>query len=74
MTLNNEYGGYMNSYSDSDFYKITTSSTGKLSIKFNHTYVDNSSVWWNVYIYYYMGGTLTELTNQRIYGTGKTAL
>ncbi|MBP3330150.1 MAG: InlB B-repeat-containing protein [Clostridia bacterium] len=74
MSLNKEYGAYMNSSGDSDFYKITTSSNGKLSIRFNHTYVDNSRVYWNVYIYRYADGGYSELSYRTIYGTSNESV
>lgn len=69
MSTDKEYGGYMNSTGDSDFYKITAPSNGKLSISFNHTYVDNYYVYWKVWIYYYSGGSYNELSYKQINGT-----
>ena len=68
MNLNSSYGGYMNNDNDSDFYKITTSYNGKLVVNFKHTFVDSSSVYWNVYIYRYVNGNYIELSYKRIYG------
>ncbi|MEE1066184.1 MAG: InlB B-repeat-containing protein [Acutalibacteraceae bacterium] len=74
MNLNCKYSAYMNSSGDSDFYKVTTSSNGKLKLTFNHTYVDNSNVYWNVYLYRYVDGNYTELSYKRIYGSSNESI
>lgn len=65
ITLGSTIFGVINSSDDSDYYRITPSSNGKISIKFNHTYEDSYDDW-NVYIYMYDGNSYTELSCNNI--------
>ncbi|MBQ7581050.1 MAG: InlB B-repeat-containing protein [Clostridia bacterium] len=66
ISLGNTYGGNINSSSDADYYKITSSSNGKVNLKFNHTYAD-VSYGWTIEIYIYKNSEYKELTYQNIY-------
>ncbi len=61
--LNSTYNGVINDTDDKDYYKITTTSTGKVSLKFKHKYFNDSSWGWRVGIYYYSGGKYNELSS-----------
>ena len=67
ISLNQTYSGTMNSTSDVDMYKITTSNSGKLALNFKHKYID-SSAYWRVMIYQYSGGKYNELSSLDIKG------
>ena len=65
IVLNNGYSGTMNSGSDQDFYKITTSSTGKLYVLFDHDYVEDSSSW-IIKIFKYADNEYSELSSVEV--------
>lgn len=54
--------GNLSSGDDKDYYKITPSSNGKISLSFNHTFQD-SYARWNIKTYVYEGGEYNELSN-----------
>ncbi len=62
---NSSIKGVINGYGDSDFYKITTSSNGKLSLTFKHTYQNSNNIW-AVSVYYYSNGAYNELSSNTI--------
>jgi hypothetical protein len=66
--IDKTYVGCMNSENDSDYYKITPTKSGKLKLKFTHSFVDNDSVYWYVTIYSYSSGEYTELVSQTVNG------
>ena len=65
IVLNNEYTGTMNNGDDQDFYKITTSSTGKLYISFDHDYVEDGTSW-IIKILKYADNEYSELSSAEI--------
>lgn len=68
-SLNSTISGKLSSTSDIDFYKITASANGKLTISFNHTYTTESLVRWDVWVYYFSDGALKELSYKLIQGS-----
>ena len=71
VTANNVYNGNLWQKSDADYYKITLSSNGCLSLVFSHTRLDTTNSVFQAYIYdsqqtqlsyYYLTGNLTEHT------------
>ena len=72
MAFNQTYGGVMNNYGDVDYYKFTPSQNGKIALTFNNTFKD-ASVYWNIKMYCYQGGSYTEFYNETIYAnSGET--
>ena len=70
LTINNSISGKMDTTDDIDMYKITVPSNGKLSISFEHKYLnDTSSYDWEVIIYQYAGGKYNQLSSNRVAGT-----
>ena len=65
LSLNGTISGSMSKYNDVDIFKITATSNGKISLKFNHTYVEKS-FGWEINIYYYSDGTYNELTDLNV--------
>lgn len=66
LPLNASITGAMQSTSDSDVYKITVTSNGKLAVNFNHPFLDNNYCYWSVIIYKYSNGNYDEIVNQRV--------
>ena len=70
LTINNSISGKMDTTDDIDMYKITVPSNGKLSVSFEHKYLnDTSSYDWEVIIYQYAGGKYNQLSSNRVAGT-----
>ncbi len=70
---NSSIKGVLNNENDSDFYKVTTSSNGKLSLTFKHTYQSSNNSW-TVKVYYYSDGAYNELSSNQIYLTDSEAV
>ena len=66
LTIDQTFSGTTSNYDDQDFYKITTSSSGKLYISFDHDYIDTDS-YWNVTLYLFSNNKYTELCSQSVY-------
>ena len=66
-SLNSTISGSMSSSDDKDYFKITPSQNGKISLTFSHNYSSNSDIYWNIVMYAYSSGNYTEFYNQRIY-------
>ncbi|MGN0559697.1 MAG: InlB B-repeat-containing protein [Candidatus Fimenecus sp.] len=69
LPLSSSISGKMDSSSDIDVYKISTTSNGKLSVSFHHTYDSNSRVYWAITIYQYANGQYNQLSSKTIYGS-----
>ncbi|MGN0654622.1 MAG: fibronectin type III domain-containing protein [Oscillospiraceae bacterium] len=65
ITLGESMTGVISSYDDCDYYKITPTENGKISIKFKHTYEDSYDDW-NIYVYMYNNGTYTQLSSDNV--------
>lgn len=58
---NGTYGGVLNKNEDVDYYRIVSETNGKISIKFNHTYADDSWSGWAIHVINYNNGKYTEI-------------
>lgn len=68
VSLNMAYRGYMNNGNDIDIYKVSATSNGDLTFKFNHTFIDNKYVIWYVSVHQYVNGEYKELYSKEIKG------
>ena len=66
-SLNSTISGKMGNSDDKDYFKITPSQNGKISLTFSHNYSSNSEIYWNITMYSYSSGNYTEFYSQRIY-------
>ena len=72
-SLNSTISGKMGDSNDKDYFKITPSQNGKISLTLSHNYSSNSEIYWNISMYAYSSGNYTEFYNQRIYAnSGET--
>ena len=65
INLNKKYQGIINVSEDNDFYKIETTSNGKLSITFNHTYEDEYGCW-SIEVYRYINGEYQCISKRNV--------
>ena len=65
INLGSTYSATINNYEDQDFYKIVSSSAGKLYLSFDHDYVDNGTSW-IIKIYQYTNNSYIELSSAEI--------
>lgn len=63
--LNKTYSGIINQSGDKDYYKLEISTPGTLSIKFGHEFQDTSN-YWNVYIYEYINGEYRQIVETSV--------
>ena len=66
-SLNSTISGKMGDSNDKDYFKISPSQNGKITLTISHNYSSNSDIYWNIVMYAYASGTYTEFYNQRIY-------
>ncbi|MBQ7580211.1 MAG: hypothetical protein IJU39_02775 [Clostridia bacterium] len=72
ITLGNTIKGTISSTSDVDYFKIQTSTNGKVDITFKHTYENNGSKGWVICMYEYKDGKYTQITDYSIkYNSGE---
>ena len=65
VNLGDSIVGTNSSYNDDDYYLVTPSQNGKITVKFKHTY-ENSYYNWHVYLYMYNDGEYTKLSDSYI--------
>lgn len=63
--LGNSMTGVISSDNDSDYYKISPTENGKISISFKHTYEDSYDDW-DINVYMYYDNSYTELSNVNV--------
>ncbi len=68
LNSNGTLGATMGSSSDVDYFRINAPSDGEINLSFNHRYIDNSYVYWNIEIIFYSNGTYTTLSDKKVYG------
>ena len=51
ISVNQQYYGSIKDYSDTDFYKFKLNSDSKVTINFQHSYIDSSSSYWQLRLY-----------------------
>ncbi len=73
ISTGSSYSGCLYSYDDIDYYKLTASSKGEISLSFSHLY-NSSSGYWCVYVYSYSGGTYTKLSTNYVYVNGNSTI
>lgn len=62
ISTNVTYYGTSKDGSDEDYYKFTLPKDGVINIRFRHSYIDNSSSFWRVYLYSDTAKDTTYLT------------
>lgn len=66
--VNVKYSGVLSDSDDIDYYRFVLKKKGRITVKFNHPKIDNSSVFWKVYL---MSQDDTEIV--RVQVTGQAA-
>ena len=63
IAVNSNYYGAINSGNDTDWYKFTTPSDGKITISFTHEILSSTNTYWEMYVYQTDGVTGIEGTS-----------